>query len=141
MYFQRVKDKEGNEANKDLRTFEGKKNNYGEIGGKFDLIFEKNLFRRVTGPTGFEKMARDQRLDETFMSLLKRLSLQNRPVRATNSKSGAPSLFANEPDNGGFTAKDFEAAMLRLLENGKIANELETEGPPSKRINRLVIKD
>lgn len=141
MYFKTVKTLDGDEPNKNLRTFEGMKNNYGVRGGKFDLEWKDGLFRRVSGSVGFEKMARDQKLDETFLSLLKRLSLQNRPVRATNSKSGAPSLFEAEPDNGGFKAKDFEAAMLRLLGNGKIANELETEGPPSKRINRLVIKD
>jgi hypothetical protein len=141
MYFQRVKTSDGNEPNKNLRTFEGMKNNYGERGGKFDLIFEKGLFRRVTGPAGFDKMARDQKLDETFLMLLKRLSLQNRPVRATTSRTGAPALFEAEPDNGGFKAKDFEAAMLRLLDSGKIANELETEGPPSRRNLRLVIKE
>ena len=36
LWFKRMKDKNGNELNKNLRTFEGKKNNYGEIGGKFD---------------------------------------------------------------------------------------------------------
>ena len=141
MYFQKVKLQDGTEPNKDLRTFEGMKNNYGVRGGKFDLIFDRGLFRRVAGPIGFEKMAREQKLDETFLMLLKRLTAQNRPVRATNSKSGAPSLFEDEPDNGGFKAKDFGEAMLRLLSNGKVANELETDGPPSKRINRLVIKD
>jgi hypothetical protein len=117
------------------------KNNYGERGGKFDLVFEKGLFRRVSAPAGFDKMGREQKIDETFLMLLKRFSLQNRPVRVTNSKSGAPSLFEHEPDNGGFKAKDFEAAMLRLLGNGKIANEPDNEAPPSKRINRLVIKE
>ena len=141
MYLQRVKMQDGAEPNKDMRTFEGKKNNYGAVGGKFDLIFERGLFRRVIGPAGFDKMAREQKLDEIFLMLLKRLTAQNRPVRATNSKSGAPSLFAAEPNNGGFKAKDFEAAMLRLLSNGKIANEPDNEAPPSKRINRLVIKE
>ena len=141
MYFQKIKTSDGEELNKDLRTFEGMKNNYGEKGGKFDLIFDRGLFRRVDGPIGFDKMAREQKLDESFLILLKRLSLQNRPVRATNSKSGAPSLFAAEPNNGGFKPKDFEAAMLRLLSNGKIANEPDNKAPPSKRINRLVIKE
>jgi RecA-family ATPase len=141
MYFQTVKTSDGQELNKDLRTFEGMKNNYGVRGGKFDLEWKEGLFRRVGGLVGFDKMAREQKLDETFLVLLKRLSLQNRPVRATTSRTGAPSLFAAEPDNGGFTAKDFEASMLRLLGNGKIANELETDGPPSRRNLRLVIKD
>jgi hypothetical protein len=69
--FQTVKMQDGTEPNKDLRTFEGMKNNYGERGGKFDLVFEKGLFRRVTGPTSFEKMARQQKLNETFLNLLK----------------------------------------------------------------------
>jgi hypothetical protein len=141
MYFQKVRNDDGDEPNKDLRTFEGMKNNYGVRGGKFDLEWKDGLFRRVSGPIGFERMVRDQKLDETFLSLLKHLTSQNRPVRATNSKSGAPFLFEDEPGNGGFKAKDFGAAMLRLLENGKIANEPETNVPPSKRINRLVIKE
>jgi RecA-family ATPase len=50
MYFQKVKMQDGTEPKEDLRTFEGKKNNYGALGGKFDLVFERGLFRRVTGP-------------------------------------------------------------------------------------------
>ena len=139
-YFQRVKNADGTEPNKDLRTFEGKKSNYGAIGGKFDLVWKDGLFRRVIGPTGFDKMAAERRVDEAFLMMLKRLTAQSRPVRATDSKSGAPALFAAEPDNGGFKAKDFAASMRRLLDKGEIANELETEGPPSKRNYRLVIK-
>jgi hypothetical protein len=141
LYFQIMKDRDGNEPNKNLRTIEGMKHNYGERGGKIDLEWKNGLFVPVKGLAGFDKMAREQKLDETFLNLLKRLTLQNRPVRATNSKFGAPSLFEDEPDNGGFKAKDFGAAMLRLLSDGKIVNEPDSEAPPSKRINRLVIKD
>jgi hypothetical protein len=35
MYFQKIKLLDGTEPNKDLRTFQGMKNNYGETGGKF----------------------------------------------------------------------------------------------------------
>ena len=140
LWVKRVKDANGNELNKDLRTFEGKKNNYGEIGGKFDIAFKGGLFRRVIGPTGFDKLAAEHRVDQAFLMLLKRLTAQNRPVRTTNSKSGAPTLFAAEPDNGGFTAKDFSAAMLRLLDKHEIEN-IEDGGPPSKRNYRLVIKE
>jgi hypothetical protein len=86
-------------------------------------------------------LAREQKLDETFLGLLRRLTLQNRPVRATASRTSAPILFANEPDNGGFIVKDFEASMSRLLAKRKILNEIETEGPPSKRSRRLVINE
>jgi RecA-family ATPase len=47
LYFQRVKTSEGGEPNKNLRTFEGKKANYSEVGGKFDVEWKDGLFRRV----------------------------------------------------------------------------------------------
>jgi RecA-family ATPase len=61
LYFQRVKTGEGGEPNKNLRTFEGKKANYSEVGGKFAVEWKDGLFRRVIGPTGFDKMAADQK--------------------------------------------------------------------------------
>ena len=140
LYFQRVKTDDGAEPNKNLRTFEGKKANYSEVGGKFDVEWKGGLFRRVSGSTGFDKAAAEQKADDVFLKLLRQLTRQNIPVRATVSRSGAPVLFAARTcENQGLKAKDFEAAMHRLLAKGTIRNELETEGPLSRRECRLVI--
>jgi RecA-family ATPase len=139
LYLQTPKTSEGDELSRTVRTFQGMKANYSEVGGKFDVEWKDGVFVRVNGLAGFEKMAREQKVDETFLALLKRLTAQNRPVRATMSRAGAPVLFAAEPDSGGFTRKDFDASMSRLLAKHKILNE--SEGPPSKRSCRLVINE
>jgi hypothetical protein len=125
--------------NNGQRIFKGMKNNRGELGGPIEIEWKDGLFRRINGPTGFDKLAAEQRVNEVFLMLLKRFTTQHIPVRATESRSGAPTLFAAEPDNQGFKSEDFKAAMRRLLNNGKILNELESEGPPSRRLPRLVI--
>jgi RecA-family ATPase len=68
LYFQRVKTSEDAEPNKNFRTFEGKNANYSEVGGKFDVEWKDGLFRRVIGPTGFDKMASDQKAEDLFLS-------------------------------------------------------------------------
>jgi RecA-family ATPase len=115
MYLQRVKLQDNTEPNKDLRTFEGKKNNYGEIGGKFDLVFDRGLFRRVVGPTSFDKLASERKIEDAFITLLKRFNAQGRNASNTTGTSYAPALFAREPEGKGITSKQFEAAMVRLF--------------------------
>jgi hypothetical protein len=141
MYLQRVKMQDGTEPNKDLRTFEGKKNNYGEIGGKFDLIFERGLFRRVIGPAGFDKMAAEQKIEEVYLATLKRRKSQSRTVSDKPGANYAPAMFVKEPEAiaAGITSKQFEAAMERLFAAGKI--RVEVSGPPSRQTRSIVIAD
>jgi hypothetical protein len=53
---------------------QGKKSNYSEIGGAFDVEWKDGLFRRIIGPAGFDKMAAEAKADDVFMALLKRLT-------------------------------------------------------------------
>jgi RecA-family ATPase len=57
LWFKRVQDIEGNELNKNRRVLEGRKSNYGELGGAIELEWERGLFRRVAAVSGFDKMA------------------------------------------------------------------------------------
>jgi RecA-family ATPase len=139
MYFQTVKMQDGTESNKHLRTFEGMKNNYGERGGKFDLVFEKGLFRRVTGPTGFDKMAAGQTAEDVFLELLKIINKQGRRVSANPGVSCAPTVFAEEPGNRGIKKNVFAAAMKRLLAKGAIENV--SFGSPSHQRSKLEITE
>ena len=93
LYFQRVKTSEGGEPNKNLRTFEGKKANYSEVGGKFDVEWKDGLFRRVIGPAAFVKMAADAKADDVFLTLLKRFNTQGRNAGVKHGTSYAPALF------------------------------------------------
>jgi len=136
LWFKRMKDKDGNEPNRHLRTFEGKKNNYGEIGGKFDVEWKDGLFRRVVGPTGFDKLAAEQKAEDVFLALLKRFNAQGRNAGVRKGTSYAPALFAEEPDNQGIGKGQFAAAMTRLLAAGKI--RIDETGPKSRRSQTLV---
>lgn len=136
LYFQRVKTADGGEPNKNLRTFEGKKANYSEVGGKFDVEWKGGLFRRVGGSTGFDKAAAEQKADDVFLTLLKRFNAQNRNASDKPSKAYAPTQFAQEPDNQGISTKQFEAAMRRLFKAEKI--HVLDKGRPSKPDRTLV---
>jgi RecA-family ATPase len=129
-YFHRVKGQDGTEPNKDLRTFKGMKNNYGEIGGPIDVVYKNGLFRCVEGPTGFDKMAAEAKANDAFMTTLKRFNAQGRNASDYNGTSFAPALFAKEPDNQGITKEQFAAAMRRLFQDNKIHKV--DHGRPSK---------
>jgi hypothetical protein len=63
------------------------KNNYGDLGGKFDLVFEDGLFRRVIGPSGFDRMAAEALADEVFMMMVRRFNAQNWNATDSNGTS------------------------------------------------------
>jgi RecA-family ATPase len=86
LYFQIMKDRDGNEPNKNRRTIEGMKHNYGERGGKIDLEWKNGLFVPVKGLTGFDKMARDQKLDESRQRKFHRLRQFRRAYQCPASR-------------------------------------------------------
>ncbi len=139
LYFQRVKTNEGGEPNKNLRTFEGKKANYSESGGKFDVEGKDGLFRRVIGPTGFDKAVVEQKTDEIYLANLKHRNSQCRTVSDKPGANYAPAVFAKEPAAiaTGINGKQLEAAMERLFKAGKI--RVEINGPPSRQTRSIVI--
>ena len=129
LYFQRVKTDDGAEPNKNLRTFEGKKANYSEIGGKFDVEWKGGLFRRVSGSTGFDKAAAEQKADNVFLKLLRQLTRQNITVRATASRSGAPVLFAARTcENQGSRQKTSKRRCTDCSPRGRFAMSLRRRG-------------
>jgi RecA-family ATPase len=64
LYFQTAKASDGTEPNKNLRTLEGKKSNYGEVGDKIMLEWKNGLFVPVQGETGLDKMAAEAKADD-----------------------------------------------------------------------------
>jgi hypothetical protein len=111
---QTPKTSDGPELNKNLRTFQGMKANYGECGGKIDLEWKNGVFVPVNQPSGFSKLAAEQKADEVFLTILKRFNKQNRNASDKRGTSYAPAIFAEQPDAQGITAKQFKGAMDRL---------------------------
>jgi hypothetical protein len=139
LYLKTPKASDGSELNKNLRTIEGMKSNYGERGGKIDLDWKDGVFIPVNGPAGFVKMAAEQKADDVFINLVKRF---NRDERNASEKSGtnyAPALFAEQPDAEGITAKQFKGAMNRLLAAQKI--RIVNTGPKSRPARTFVPND
>src|SRR5262249_54384056 len=68
-YFYSPKTEEGVEVNKNLRVFEGKKNNREELGGPIDVEWKNGVFVPVNAPGGFSKMAADRKADDVFLGL------------------------------------------------------------------------
>ncbi len=119
-YFRTTKTEQGTEINKNLRTFEGKKNNRGELGGPIEVEFRNGLFVPVKIPGGLDRLASEAKIDDAFMEILKRFNAQGRNASDTKGTSFAPALFAREPDGQAFFPKQFEASMARLFNSGKI---------------------
>jgi AAA domain len=133
LYFQRVKTDEGGEPNKNLRTFEGKKANYSEVGGKFDVEWKDGLFRRVIGQTGFAKMAADQKAEDLFVSQLASFAKSGRSVSDSPGANYAPTKFASDKP----TQELLKLAMFRLFDKGTI--KIEPGGAPSRPTKRIVL--
>jgi RecA-family ATPase len=125
------------ETKSDLRELVFKKNNYGLISKSITLRYNNGLFLPVGGSGRLSKLAREQGADEQFLILLRRIVEQGRNVSSKNKASiYAPTFFANLPNNGGFSSKEFTQAMERLLQRRAI--HIVTEGPRSKQRDRIV---
>jgi RecA-family ATPase len=139
LYLQAPKASDESEPNKNLRTFQGMKSNYGEGGGKFNLEWKNGVFVRVNEPSGFDKLAAAQKADDVFLSLLARFEREGRDVSPNPSVTFAPAVFSKEADAGGLSKELLAAAMSRLLKANKI--KIEKFGRPGKQRSRLILVD
>ena len=80
---------------------------------------------------------RAAKADEVFITLLKRFTAQHQTVSPKPSAAFAPSRFAEHPEAGGITGKEFAKAMQRLLD-AKII-EIRTWGRPSRQTHYLAL--
>lgn len=123
----------------DLRELSFMKNNYGALAGSVVLRFRNGLFLPEGGPSTLEKLARDQKVDESFLDVLGKLIKQNRPVSpsphaATNY---GPKAIAGHPDGKHYTQRDYTAALERLLAANRV--HIDSFGPDSKKVRHLAL--
>jgi RecA-family ATPase len=141
LYLTRAKTEKDEEPDPDLRVLQVMKANYGPVGETVTVRWTNGLFLPVSGISNLEKLAAEQRADQTFLTLLDRFNGQGRNTcEKLNASTYAPTLFAKEDEAKrlGIRKADFEAAMRRLFAAGKIC--LEPYGARSKATSRLVIK-
>jgi RecA-family ATPase len=135
LYF-KPKDGAGNE---NIRTLQGKKANYSEVGGAIDVVWRDGLFAPVTKLSGFNKIAADAKADDVFLTLVKRFNGDGRNIIDTKGTAYAPAIFAAQPDAQGVTNEQFRAAMERLFKNKKV--HIVDNGTKSKPSRTIVITE
>lgn len=114
-----------------LRQFEVVKNNYGPMGEKIRLRWERGVFVPEGLGSTVQQAAAEAEVDSLYLTLLDTVTAQRRPVSPSTSSTYAPAVFEAMPAAGGCKSRAFAAAQERLFARGAIA--LEHVGPPSKR--------
>ena len=100
------------------------------------MRYEGGLFLPVEGMS-IDAAARAAKADEVFVALLKRFTAQHQMVSPKPSAAYAPSRFAEHPEAGGITRKEFAKAMQRLLDAKVI--EIRSWRKPSRPSHYLAL--
>lgn len=137
LYFKRVLDEDGTEADPDLRLLSLKKANYSRNGMEFQLRWQDGVFVRLDEPglSAMSNLAAQARAERVFLELLDAYSDEGRTVSASPSANYAPSVFAKDGRAGGITKRGFVTAMNFLFQSRHIV--VEEFGPPSRRLKKL----
>ncbi|MER9900109.1 AAA family ATPase [Mesorhizobium sp. M0130] len=125
------------DSDPDARVLTTKKINYGKVGNELRMRWQDGVFVLDDGKPTAASGLLNRRTDETFRSLLSAVNRTGQRVASTKGVNYAPTVLASRPDADGFTKKQFEAAMQRLLADGMV--KVVWEGPPSKPRQRLIV--
>ena len=138
MYLTSIKPEAGEQPDGDLRELQFRKNQYGPMGEAIALRYQRGLFLPEHGMSGLDRLAREHKAEEVFLTLLARFREQGRNVSdKSSSPTYAASAFAKEKEAKGFRKADMEWAMRRLFEANKI--HVEQYGRSSRPYARLAL--
>ncbi len=128
----------GDGADPDARVLTTMKANYGPKGDAISMQWRTGAFA-VMDPSKPSPAAGilNKRADTIFLALLSSFNRQGTNVGPNRSSAYAPTVMARHPDSAGINKRALELAMHRLLDVGMV--QTVTEGPPSKRRQRLVV--
>jgi RecA-family ATPase len=127
---------EGQQPDGDLRVLQFLKNNYGRLGGSIVLRYREGLFVPEAGAS-LDQAAREQRIEEIFLDVLRKLIDRDHYVGPYKGPTYAPALVAQHPAGKAYRSDEYANAMARLLDAGKV--RIVTSGPPSRQRSRLVV--
>jgi RecA-family ATPase len=140
-YLKAAKAADGEQPDNDLREIEFKKNQYGPRGEAIVLRYQNGLFLPEGGVSSLDKLAKEAKADELFLTFLRRFAGQGRNVsEKPNAPTYAPAAFSDEADakSIGLRKGDFKAAMARLFAAEKVY--VESYGRPSRPYTRLAVR-
>jgi RecA-family ATPase len=139
LYLKRATTAKDEEPDPNLRVLEVMKNNYGPVGETMMLRWKDGLFLPTPTLGSFEKLGREQKVDDLFLMLLNRWNEQGRNVSEKHkANSYAPGRFAEEPEAKAdhVSKRELAEGMERLFRANRIRRE--PYGPPSRDWSRLV---
>jgi hypothetical protein len=138
MYLRSPQNEKDEQPDSDLRELQFLKNNYGRLAERVVLRYRNGVFVPEPSMSILERAAREQAVDDAFLAVLGKLIASNRPVNPSpNAANYAPTVIAGDPDGKAHGRKDYQAAMERLLDAGKI--HVASDGPPSKKVRFLAL--
>ncbi len=121
----------------DERVLSRRKANYASAGDAIRLRWQRGVLVAIDRPGQLAAASQQADADFVFLRLLAAVDEANMPVSAShNAHNFAPKIFASRPDRQGFSRRDFEQAMSRLIAAGKI--NLDTYGRKGDERRRLV---
>jgi RecA-family ATPase len=135
-YMHSVKVDDGAEIDRDLRQIDFMKNQYGPMAESVRVRWKEGVFVVEPSVDSLEKLAKNRKVDDLFLTLLDQFKQSNRRVSdKPTSHNYAPTAFSEEPGVG-TGKKTFADAMKRLFQSNKIQNE--PYGKPSQNYSRIV---
>jgi RecA-family ATPase len=138
-YLAGIKPSDSEQPDNDLRQLEFKKNQYGPRAEGIVLRYQRGLFLPEGGLSSLDKLAREARAQEAFLTILGRYEREGRNVsEKAPSPNYAPKQFAREREAAGFRKHELDAAMRRLFEDGKL--HVEQYGRPSRPQSRICLR-
>lgn len=137
MYLHTAKASDDSEPDQKLRQLEFKKNTWGPLDPPVRLRWVNGLFVPETNGSSLDKLARDNKAEETFLRLLRRFIDQKQHLGPNKGPTYAPAKFARHEQADGITSPEFDRAMQRLIDAGKV--HIRETGPESKRRSLLVL--
>jgi RecA-family ATPase len=137
LYFDRVYDEDGIEADTDARVLRSMKMNYGSVGNEIHMRWRAGIFVAENGSAaGPDPLVQGWKAERVFLDLLDKANERNTFVNASRQANNyAPKVFATDALKQGVKKRDLVDAMHRLLDGGKIENA--PYGPVSRTVYRL----
>jgi len=128
LFLEQPRDDDGDTVDPDMRELSRAKANYARTGDVIAFRWHQWAFVRDSDlPANvhaeIEALARENRADDCFVQCLTKATEEKRATSPSKSATNyAPRLFALMPSSKGIGEKSLEAAMQRLLHQGKIIN-------------------
>lgn len=109
------------EADANYLLLKNNKSNYGPAGGEIKVEYRGGCFHALNTTANTDPVYAQVLADDAFLQCLRTCKKQGRTVSDSKHGSYAPKVFQTmKSTNKGYSVSDFERAMARLFDNGKI---------------------